>query len=152
MWAPLPWGVTSLLRRAPLRRLQLPLPFCLATRALCLCARRPHGLRLREKRASVCVTPKHFKSSPKCEAQQSYIPRVITVCVCVCVCVCVPRYRCQSCSTCEVQRAHVLPLLQTMSSVFGPAGGSLWSARPGAVTNSVRHAEAWHIQEASLAP
>ena len=41
----------------------------------------------------------------------------------VCVCVCVPRYQFQSCSNCEVKQSYVLPLLQTMSSVFSPAGG-----------------------------
>ena len=29
----------------------------------------------------------------------------------------------QSCSNCEVQHSYILPLLQTISSVFGPAGG-----------------------------
>ena len=37
--------------------------------------------------------------------------------------VCVPRYQFQSCSNCEVQHSYILPLLQTISSVFGPAGG-----------------------------
>ena len=40
-----------------------------------------------------------------------------------CMCVCVPRYPFQSCSNCEVQHSYILPLLQTISSVFGPAGG-----------------------------
>ena len=50
------------------------------------------------------------------------------VCVCVCVCVCVPRYQFQSCSSCEVQHSYILPLLQTIGSVFGPAWGQPWRA------------------------
>ena len=42
---------------------------------------------------------------------------------CVCVYVCVPRDQFHSCSNCEVQNSYILPLLQTISSVFGPAGG-----------------------------
>ena len=36
---------------------------------------------------------------------------------------CVPRDQFQSCSNCEVQHSYIVPLLQTISSVFGPAGG-----------------------------
>ena len=50
----------------------------------------------------------------------------VRACVCMCaracVRVCVSRYQFHSCSNCEVQHSYILPLLQTISSEFGPAG------------------------------
>ena len=39
------------------------------------------------------------------------------------MCVCLPRYQFQSCPNCKVQHAYILPLLQTINSVFRLAGG-----------------------------
>ena len=38
-------------------------------------------------------------------------------------CTAVPRHPFESCSNCEVQHSYILALLQTISPVFGPAGG-----------------------------
>ena len=90
--------------------------------------RQAHSLR-HESRRSVCLlSTLSAESEPQCGDWAMFAqcsPSHVPVCVCLCVCVCV----CQGVNSNHAQTVRFniptfLPLLQTISSMFCPAGGA----------------------------
>ena len=84
-------------------------------------------------------------------ATPRHCPTLNRVQIGVCVCVRAPRYQFQSCSSCEVQQSYILPLLQTMSSVFGPEEGSPDGRRAPCVQVTPTHHGSRPLETSSIA-